>query len=81
MWLLEVAHSVAELFVGRQPASREEIPAAVRRAPGFDDDEKAFAAQTTPGHLGFLRRSGVTRDREPGMPGLMDYLREFVPPA
>ena len=77
--LLEVARSVAELFVERQRVSREEIQAAVRRAPGFDDEEKAFAARTTLGHLGFLWQASGTRDREPGIPSLMDYIREGVP--
>ncbi len=77
--LLEVARSVAELFVERQRVSREEIQAAVRRAPGFDDEEKAFAARTTLGHLGFLWQASGTRDWEPGIPSLMDYIREGVP--
>ena len=77
--LLEVARSVAELFVERQRVSREEIQAAVRRAPGFDDEEKAFAARTTLGHLGFLWQASGTRDWEPGIPSLMDYIREGGP--
>ena len=79
--LLEAARSVAELFAERQRVSREEIQAAVRRAPGFDDEKKAFAARTTLGHLGFLWQASGTRDWEPGIPSLMDYIREGVPGA
>ena len=79
--LLGVARSVAELFVARRRVSREEIQAAVRRAPGFDDEKKAFAARTTLGHLGFLWQASGTRDWEPGIPSLMDYIREGVPGA
>ena len=79
--LLGVARSVAALFAERQRVSREEIQAAVRRAPGFDDEKKAFAARTTLGHLGFLWQASGTRDWEPGIPSLMDYIREGVPGA
>ena len=79
--LLEAARSVAELFAERQRVSREEIQAAVRRAPGFNDEKKAFAARTTLGHLGFLWQASGTRDWEPGIPSLMDYIREGVPGA
>ena len=79
--LLEVARSVAESFTERQQVSREEIQAAVRRAPGFDDGKKAFAARTTLGHFGFLWQAAGTPHWEPGIPSLMDYIREFVPPA
>ena len=77
--LLEVARSVAESFVDRQQVSPREIQAAVRREPGFDDDEKAMAARRTLGHLGFLWQAAGTPDWEPGIPSLMDYIREFVP--
>ena len=79
--LLEAARSVAELFAEQQRVSREEIRTAVRRAPGFDDEKKAFAARTTLGHLGFLWQASGTRDWEPGIPSLMDYIREGVPGA
>ena len=77
--LLGVARSVAESFAERQRVSPGEILAAVRREPGFDDREKAVAARRTLGHLGFLWRAGTVPDWEPGIPSLMDYIREVVP--
>ena len=77
--LLEVALSVAELFAERQQVNFKEILAAVRRAPGFDDGEKAAAAQRTLDHLGFLWQAAGTPHWEPGIPSLMDYIREFAP--
>ena len=77
--LLGVARSVAETFAERQRVSPAEILAAVRREPGFDDSEKAVAARRTLGHLGFLWRAGTVPDWEPGIPSLMDYIREVVP--
>ena len=79
--LLRVARSVADLFTERQQVSPQEVLAAVRRAPGFDDAKKAFAARTTLGHLGFLWQATGTPYWEPGIPSLMDYIREFVPRA
>ena len=79
--LLEVALSVAELFAERQQVNSREILAAVRRAPGFDDGEKATAARRTLEHFGFLWAAAGTPHWEPGIPSLMDYIREFVPPA
>ena len=79
--LLEVACSVAELFAERQQVNSREILAAVRRAPGFDDGEKAAAARRTLDHFGFLWPAAGTPHWEPGIPSLMDYIREFVPSA
>ena len=77
--LLEAARSVAELFADRQQVGREEILAAVRRAPGFADREKAIAARRTLDHLGFVWQAAGTPYWEAGIPSLMDYLLEFVP--
>ena len=79
--LLEVACSVAELFAERQQVNSREILAAVRRAPGFDDGEKAAAARRTLDHFGFLWEAAGTPHWEPGIPSLMDYIREFAPSA
>ena len=79
--LLEAARSVAELFAERQRVRREEILAAVRRAPGFADREKAVAARRTLDHLGFVWQGRGTTDWEPGIPSLMDFIRQEVPAA
>ena len=77
--LLEAARSVAESFADRQQVGREEILAAVRRTPGFEDREKAVAARRTLDHLGFVWQAAGTPYWEAGIPSLMDYLLEFVP--
>ena len=77
--LLEAARSVAELFAGRQRVRREEILAAVRRTPSFADREKAVAARRTLDHLGFVWQGRGTTDWEPGIPSLMDFIRQEVP--
>ena len=79
--LLEAARSVAELFAERQRVRREEILAAVRRAPGFADREKAVAARRTLDHLGFVWQGRGTTDWEAGIPSLMDFVRQEVPAA
>ena len=79
--LLEAARSVAELFAGRQRVRREEILAAVRRAPGFADRQKAVAARRTLDHLGFVWQGRGATDWEPGIPSLMDFIRQEVPAA
>ena len=79
--LLEAARAVAESFADRQRVRREEILAAVCRAPGFGDREKAVAARRTLGHLGFVWQTRGSQDWEPGIPSLMDYIRQEVPAA
>ena len=79
--LLEAARSVAELFAERQRVRREEILSAVRRAPGFEDRERAISARRTLDHLGFVWQEAGTPFWEPGIPSLMDYILEFVPAA
>ena len=79
--LLEAARSVAELFAERQQVRREEILSAVRRAPGFEDRERAIVARRTLDHLGFVWQGRGTTAWEPGIPSLMDFIRQEVPAA
>ena len=79
--LLEAARSVAELFAERRQVRREEILSAVRRAPGFEDRERAIAARRTLDHLGFVWQGRGTTAWEPGIPSLMDFIRQEVPAA
>ena len=54
----------------------------IHRALGPDtDDDAVEAAAEQFDHLGFVWQAGGTPDWEPGIPSLMDYIREFVPAA
>ena len=78
--LLPAARAVAEAF-GRgstlsSPGAREAVVGALRRAgDGADPGD----AMTTLKHLGFIWRSGPTPEWEPGIPSLLDYIRDQVP--
>ena len=80
--LLRPARAVAEAFetVGR--VSDSELDAAIGRGLGPDaDDGTVRAAAEQFRHLGFIWRAGATLDWEPGIPSLMDYIRQVVPAA
>ena len=80
--LLRPARAVAEAFetVGR--VSDSELDAAIGRGLGPDaDDGTVRAAAEHFRHLGFIWRAGATLDWEPGIPSLMDYIRQVVPAA
>ena len=79
--LLRPARAVAEVFEQRERVSDLELDAAVRRGLGLDaDDDAVEAAAEQFDHLGFVWQSGGRPDWEPGIPSLMDYIREVVPP-
>ena len=77
--LLPAARAVAEIFRESSSASHGEVLAAVQRAAGFEDEEVAAGARRTLSHLGFIWRAGAMPDWEPGIPSLMDYIRQVVP--
>ena len=80
--LLRPARAVAEVFAVQARANDFDLEAAIQRGLGPDaDDDAVQAAAEQFDHLGFVWQSGVTPDWEPGIPSLMDYIREFVPPA
>ena len=80
--LLRPARAVAEVFAVQARANDFDLEAAIQRGLGPDaDDDAVEAAAEQFDHLGFVWQSGVTPDWEPGIPSLMDYIREFVPPA
>ena len=78
--LLPAARAVAEAFDGEatlsSPEAREAVLGALGGAGEGNDPREAMTALK---HLGFLWRPGSTPDWEPGIPSLMDYIREQVP--
>ena len=78
--LLPAARAVAEMFDASERVGGSELRAAVRRGLGPDSDEDAVeAAVQRFGHLGFIWRAGAMPHWEPGIPSLMDYIRQVVP--
>ena len=78
--LLPAARAVAEMFDTSECVGGSELKAAVRRGLGPDADEDAVdSAVQRFGHLGFIWRAGAMPDWEPGIPSLMDYIRQVVP--
>ena len=76
--LLPAVRAVAEAFRGVSTLSSPEVRQAVLGAPGRAGADPR-AAMTALKHLGFLWRPGPTPAWEPGIPSLMDYLREYAP--
>ena len=80
--LLRAARAVAEAFETVVRVSDSELDAAIGRGLGPDADEDTVrAAAEQFRHLGFIWRAGATLDWEPGIPSLMDYIRQVVPAA
>ena len=76
--LLPVAQAVAEAFGAESAASASAVDRAIRGVPEHDGHRAAADAKTVLKHLGVLWRPGPTPDWEPGIPGVMDYLRRRV---
>ena len=80
--LLHAARAVAETFETRERIGDSELDAAVRCGLGPDaDDDAVEAAAEQFDHLGFVWQAGATLDWEPGIPSLMDFIRQEVPAA
>ena len=80
--LLHAARAVAETFETRERIGDSELDAAVRRGLGPDaNDDAVEAAAEQFDHLGFVWQAGATLDWEPGIPSLMDFIRQEVPAA
>ena len=80
--LVRPAQAVAAAFDARKRLNDFELEAAIRRGLGpeaGDDEVEAVAAQFD--HLGFVWNADGSPDWEPGIPSLMDYIREAVPSA
>ena len=78
--LLRPARAVAEVFETEERVSDFELEAAIHRGLGPDaDDDAVEAASEQFDHLGFVWQAAGTLDWEPGIPSLMDYIRQVVP--
>ncbi len=80
--LVRPAQAVAAAFDAQKRLNDFELEAAIRRGLGpeaGDDEVEAVAAQFD--HLGFVWNADGSPDWEPGIPSLMDYIREAVPSA
>ncbi len=78
--LIPVARSVADAFRDRLSLTREELEKAIRA--GLRDSgpapERVLRAAAALRELGFLWRVEGRTEWEPGIPSLMDYVREHV---
>ena len=78
--LLAAARALAEAFRGGATLSTSAAKQAVLGALGrAGEGAGLLEALTAMKHLGFIWRHGPTPAWEPGIPSLMDYIREHVP--
>ena len=78
--LAAVGRTVAEAFMGQAVLAFHELNASIGRA--FDeepDHERVVAIRDALRDLGYIWRAGPRPEWEPGIPSLMDYVREFTP--
>ena len=78
---LPVARAVAEAFRGAEFLHDSELEAALRRGLGGDSSDAAsIEAEAALHRLGYIWRPGASVKWEPGIPGLMAYIRKHPPP-
>ena len=78
--LLPVARAIADAFVRASSLPYPEVEAVVRGALGRSGANADTAgAMTAMRHLGFVWRAGPVPILEPGIPSLMDYIRDYFP--
>lgn len=78
--LLAVGRAVADGFEGRDVLGFDELNASVRLALGdAPEHAQVVAARDALRDLGFIWLAGARPEWEPGIPSLMDYVREFAP--
>ena len=80
--MVRPAQAVAAAFEVQKRLNDLELDAAIRRGLGpeaGDDEVEAVAEQFD--HLGFVWNADGSPDWEPGIPSLMDYIREAAPSA
>ena len=80
--LLPVAREVAVAFHARPLLDDAQIETAVLRGLGTGcRADRVAAAKQSLRHLGYIWRPEATPLWEPGIPSLMDYVREYTPAA
>ncbi len=78
--LLPAARAVAEAFAARPLLTDPQVEAAIRQAlRAAASPVGAAEAERTLRRLGYVWRPGGEPAWEPGIPSLMDYMREHVP--
>ena len=80
--LLKVGRAVADAF-GRHPLlPRHDLEDAIARGLGAGPDaDRTESALATLRNLGYVWRVEALPEWEPGIPSLMDYVREHAPPT
>ena len=79
--LLPVGRAVAEAFRDSARVGGPELRSAIEAGLGDGATPEAVNAATgTLSDLGFIWRVRARPEWEPGIPSLMDYIREFAPP-
>ena len=80
--LLPAARAVADALATEPGLDNPRIEAAIHRGLGPENGEDVVAsARTALHHLGYVWRPGGKPIWEPGIPSLMDYVREYAPPV
>ncbi len=80
--LLPVARTVAEAFGAQPMLDDSQLETAIHKGPGTSDDADGMrSAKDALRELGYIWRPEATPMWEPGIPSLMDYVREYTPAA
>ena len=78
--LAAIGRSVAEGFVGKNVLAFHELNASIRGTLGDESPhEKVVEARDALRDLGYVWLAEARPEWEPGIPSLMDYVREFTP--
>ena len=80
--LLPVARTVAEAFRAQPLLDDSQLETAIHKGRGTSDDAEGMrSAKDALRELGYIWRPEATPMWEPGIPSLMDYVREYTPAA
>ena len=77
--LLRAARAVADAFAAASVLDDLTLEAAVERGLPSASREKIEATESALRQLGYIWRSGASPEWEPGIPSLMDYIRNATP--
>ena len=80
--LLKVGRAVADAFGRHALLPRHDLEDAIARGLGASPDAgRTESALATLRNLGYVWRVEALPEWEPGIPSLMDYVREHAPPT